>query len=130
MEFTLTFSLFFLIGCKFVDLIIFLFYKVKCARRAPDRQLVQAWKNVHWNSQQVCTYEKEVVRGNQALYMTQVLLKAIMRRPELETKYFELKKKTLWKPIKDSKITAAGFTRKKGKISFKIWICHLLLIIK
>ena len=25
--------------------------------------------------------------------MTQVLLKAIMRRPELETKYFELKKR-------------------------------------
>ena len=35
--------------------------------------------------------KKKLVRANQAAYMTKVLHKAIMRRSELETKYFKLK---------------------------------------
>ena len=34
---------------------------------------------------------KKFVRANQAPYMTKVLRKAIMRRAELETKYFKVK---------------------------------------
>ena len=35
--------------------------------------------------------KKKLVRTNQAPYMTKALRKAIMRRSELETKYFKLK---------------------------------------
>ena len=35
--------------------------------------------------------KKKLVRANQAPYMTKALRKAIMRRSELETKYFKLK---------------------------------------
>ena len=75
--------------------------------------------------------KKKLVKANQAAYMTKVLHKAIMRRSELETKYFKLKTNNTLKAYKKNrKITAAGYTRKKAKNSLKIWISHLLLTIK
>ena len=75
--------------------------------------------------------KKKLVRANKAAYMTTVLHKAIMRRSELETKYFKLKTNNTLKAYKKNrKITTVGYTRKKAKNSLKSWISHLLLTIK
>ena len=50
--------------------------------------------------------------------MTKALRKAIMRRSELETKYFKLKTNDTLKK-KPTKITAADYTRKKEKKIFE-----------
>ena len=57
--------------------------------------------------------KKKLVRENQDLYMMKALRKAIMRRSELETKYFKLKINDTLKAYKNRKITAADYKIKK-----------------
>ena len=64
--------------------------------------------------------KKKLVRANQAPYMTKALCNAIMRRSELERKYFKLKRNDTLKAYKYSEITAADYTKKKEKNSLKI----------
>ena len=52
--------------------------------------------------------------------MTKPLPKAIMKRSELETKYFKLKTNGTLKAYKNRKMTATVFIRNKEKIPLKI----------
>ena len=60
--------------------------------------------------------KKKLVRANQAPYLTKAYMtKAIMRRSELQVKYFKLKTNDTLKAYKNRKITASDYTRKKEK---------------
>ena len=59
--------------------------------------------------------KKKLVRAKQAPNMTKALCKSIMKRSELETKYFKLKTNDTLKVYKNRKVAAANFTRKKGR---------------
>ena len=48
--------------------------------------------------------------------MTKALCNAIMKRSELESKYFKLKRNDILKAYKYREITAADYTKKKEKI--------------
>ena len=52
--------------------------------------------------------KKKLVRANQAPYMTKALCNIIMRRSELESKYFKLKRNDTLKAYKYREITAAN----------------------
>ena len=99
-----------------------------CIKHFWKTQLSRFWKNILWNSQQVCAYEKVVGKGKSAPYMTKALRKEIMRRSKIETKYFNLKTNNTLKVYKKLtwKITAAGYARKKGNffLKFKSVICY------
>ena len=57
--------------------------------------------------------KKKLVRANQAPSMTKALHKVIMRRSELETKYFKQKTNNTLKAYKNRKITTADYIKKK-----------------
>ena len=59
--------------------------------------------------------KKKLVRAKLAPNMTKALRKAITKRSELKTKYFKLKTNDTLKVYKNRKVTAADFTRKKGR---------------
>ena len=59
---------------------------------------------------------KKVARANHAPYITKNLRKAIMKRSYLEKVYFKKKTPDSLKKLKRKRITAAGFTKKSGKI--------------
>ena len=60
--------------------------------------------------------KKKLVRANQAPYLTKAYMtKAIMRRSELQAKYFKLKTNDTLKAYKNRRITASDYTRKKEK---------------
>ena len=61
--------------------------------------------------------KKKLVKANQAAYMTKVLHKAIMRRSELETKYFKLKTNNTLKAYKKiEKLLQQAIQERKQKI--------------
>ena len=57
--------------------------------------------------------KKKLVKANQAPHMTKALRKTIMRRLELETQYFKLKRNNNLKAYKKQKITAPDYTKRK-----------------
>ena len=63
--------------------------------------------------------KKKLVRANQAPYMTKVLRKAIMRRSELENKYFKLKTNDTLKAYEKQKSYCSRFWKKERKNSFE-----------
>ena len=64
--------------------------------------------------------KKKLVRANQAPYKTKALRKAIMRRSELETKYFKLKTNDTLKAYKKQKNYCSRLYKKEKKSSLKI----------
>ena len=59
---------------------------------------------------------KKFVRANQAPYMAKVLRKAIMRRAELETKYFKVKNERYFESLsKTEKLLQQTIQERKEK---------------
>ena len=63
--------------------------------------------------------KKKLVRANQPPYMTKALRKAIMRRYELETKYFKLKTNDTLKTYKKQKNYCSRLYKKERKKFFE-----------
>ena len=66
-------------------------------------------------------YKKKYIRANHDPYMTKTLSKAIMRRSQLQSKYFKTKKKKTTNFLKSKEILSVNYIRKKRKSFMKIW---------
>ena len=64
--------------------------------------------------------KKKLVRASQTPYITKALLKAIMRRLELESKYFKLKTNNILKAYKKKEKLLQQTIQKRKKSSLKI----------
>ena len=66
--------------------------------------------------------KKKLVRANHVPYMTKTLRKAIMRRSQLQNKYYKntSNEMKISKSTKSTKLSAVNFIRKKGKSIMRI----------
>lgn len=63
--------------------------------------------------------KKKLINANQALYMTKALRQTIMKKLELETKYFKLKANDTFKAYKKQKHFCSILSKKEIKNFFE-----------